>query len=216
VVAPDRTVGDHVLHHGGQAADHGVTADPGELVHGGQAADDDEVAQEAVAAEGRLLGQDHVVADLAVMPDVALDHVEAVGAHAGHAAAVDGADIHRGVFADDVAIANHQLGVFAAIGGVLRRAAQHGERIDHIVFAELGVAIDHDVRGERRPRAQPDIRANGAERADLDAVAEDGPVGDDGRGMDLGAHEVGVSTSMAANSASAATLSPTMALPWNL
>ena len=78
MVAPDRAVGDDILHDRRKAAHHGVPPHAGALVHRRQAADDDEVGDVAVPAKGRLLGQDHLVADDAVVPDVALDHVEAV------------------------------------------------------------------------------------------------------------------------------------------
>ena len=68
-----------------------------------------------------------MVADLAVVRDVHVGQQPVVVADAGDAAAVAGAAVDGDEFADQVAVADDQLGALAGELLVLRRAAERGE-----------------------------------------------------------------------------------------
>ena len=154
-----------------------------------------------------------MVAHSAVMGDVGAGVEDAIRADGGDAAAERGAGVHRDVFADLVAVADHQARALAQIGRVLRRPAETGERVDDALRTHLGDPVDDYVGEQARTRPKLHLGPNHAIGADLDAVAEYGAVSDERRWMD--AHN-GVSTTMTPKSASAATLPSTVALPLNL
>ena len=87
--------------------------------------------------------------------------------------------------------------------------------MDDAFGADLGDAIDNRMRNQLHAIAQGDLGPYDAERTDLDAGAEPGALVHDRRRMDR-RHSLGVSTTTAVNSTSAASFSPTMALPLNL
>ena len=104
---------------------------------------------------------------------------------------------------------DHEFGGLALVAQMLGRAAEHAEGVHHAVLAKRGHALDHHVRGELHPRAQRHARPDHAEGSDLHVVGQLGPGVDQGGGMDGGHAQAGVGTTMAANSAWAASLSPT-------
>ncbi len=118
------------------------------------------------------------------------------------------------MLADHIARPQHQPGRLALVPQMLGRAAKHGEGMHDGVFADLGDALDHHVRQQAHPVAQGRVRADNAIGADVHILAQTSTLVDQGGGMDRD-HQP-VSTTMAANSASAASLSPTKAWPLNL
>ncbi len=96
---------------------------------------------------------------------------------------------------------------------VLRRTAETGEGVHDAVLPDLGQPCDDDVRDQAYAAAQGDARSDGAEGSDLDVIRQPGGRVDKRGRMDQ-RHQV--STTIAANSTSAAIFSPTMAWPRNL
>ena len=99
-----------------------------------------------------------MVADDAVVRDVHVGHDPVVVADARRAAAFAGAAVQRDELADQVAIADDQLALFAAEFLVLRDRADRGELEDAVVAADARRAFDDDVRADRRAFADLDVR----------------------------------------------------------
>lgn len=62
--------------------------------------------------------------------------------------------------------------LLAAIFFVLRRAAEHGERVDFATLADFGIASDDGVRMYLDAIAKGDIGADDRKGANLDAAAQ--------------------------------------------
>src|SRR6185437_6085865 len=201
--------------HAGGAADEGVAADAAALLDRGEPAHDHVVAEPHVAAQRGAIGQGDVVADLAVVSDVRADIEGAVVANRGDSAAEGGPAVHGHLLADQVAFADDQLAAVALlVAGVLRRRAEHCERPHLAALTDLGLALDHHVRAQGDAGRQLHVRAHGAIGADFRVGGDFRARRDQRRRVD--AHAGGTSINMAANSASAATLSPTSPRPLNL
>lgn len=92
----------------------------------------------------------------------------------------------RAAFAEDVVVADVQVGRFALDDRmVLGRLAERRERVDHVVPPERRMPVDVAVTDQARTGADPDVRTDKAERTDFDAVVELGAVGNDGGGMNF-------------------------------
>ena len=91
-----------------------------------------------------LLAMIDAVADAVVVGHVHVRHQEAVGAHHGGPAglrrAVDGHAL-----ADHVAVADHERGLLALEGQVLRLAAEDGALVHAVAGAQRGEPLDHGV-----------------------------------------------------------------------
>ena len=159
-------------------------ADPAELVHDGERAEGGAVFHLHVAGERRSVGHDVVAAHLAVMGDVHVGHDPVPVAYAGHHPAALRPAVERAVLADDVAVPDLQARRLAAVLLVLRCAAQGGERMDPVAFADPGRPFDDDVRADPRPRADDDPGADHAERPHLDVGLELGATVHDGARVD--------------------------------
>src|SRR5690606_18499340 len=107
----------------------------------------------------------------------------------------------------------HRLALIAA---VLRIAADDGEGVNRRVGADVRVLLDHHMADQTHAGSQRHARPHGAERADLD------PVRQGRRGVHHGGrvdgHWAGSATvtTMAMNSASAASLPSMKVSPRNL
>jgi hypothetical protein len=154
-------------------------------VHGGEAGDDGVVLDDDVAAEGAVVGEDDVVADLAVVGDVRVAEEEVVVADDRRRVDV-GAAVNRGVFPEDVAVADEEVGRLALILQVLGLSADGGEGEELVGSPDLRRSIDDDVRLQHAVIAELDSRADDTERPDPDVVAEEGVRGNDRGGMDHG------------------------------
>ncbi len=185
-VADHRAVGNHVALHAGDAADHGMLADPHKLMHRREAAEQGKVLDHDMASQRRVVGHDHMVADDAVMGDMDAHPEKAAVAHPRHHAAALGAGIHRHVLADDVALADDKARGLAAVFQILRLMADRGEGKDARPLADRRAPGDGDMgqRARRRRRARPRGRHD-AEGADLHRSGEPRAGLDDRRGMDV-------------------------------
>ena len=146
----------HIVQHAAQSADKAVAADRRKVVHGHRAAQRGVVVDVHMPAQQRAVGHDDVVAQLAVVGDVAAGHQEILVAEPRDAVFFFAAAIDRHAFANDVAVADHDLGVAAGVADVLRLAADHDVRIDDVIVADRHVA--HDRHGVQQPRAALDPR----------------------------------------------------------
>ncbi|MNE52881.1 hypothetical protein D3C80_1475770 [compost metagenome] len=216
VVAPGRAVGDDVARHGGQTADDGALPHAAVLVHGAQAAQENLVADLSVTAQSGVVGHDDIVADHTVVTHVGAGHEQTVRSNARYARALRRAPVEAGVFTDDVVRADLQPHRLALVAIVLRVAADDGEGMDDRPRADARVLLDHDMADQLDALGQGHARADDAPGADHD------PVGDLGRGVDDGGrvdgHWAGSATvtTMAMNSASAASLPSMKVSPRNL
>ena len=133
-------------------------------------------------AQRGTIGECHPVADMAVVGDVGIGHVEAVVTDACFAAALQRATVHGDILADHVARADDQPCGLVGIAGVLRCASKCRERMDVAVRANGCVSFDNDMRTQPHVVADDGIGANHAEGADVDPVADLGG-GIDHRGL---------------------------------
>ena len=81
-----------------------------------------------------------------------------------------GGPIDRHSFADDVVIANHDLGIGAAVADVLRLAPQHGPGENSIVLSDRDAPHHGDAVDQVRAATDADLRPNDAERPDPDFI----------------------------------------------
>ncbi|MNQ75365.1 hypothetical protein D3C85_901590 [compost metagenome] len=157
-----------------------------------------------------------MVADDAVVADVSAGHEQAVRADAGHARALRRAAVEGGVLPDDVIGADLQPHRLALVAVVLRVAADDGEGMDDRPRADARVLLDDDMAD------QLDALGQGHARTDYTPGADHDPVGDLSRGVDdsgqMDGHWAGSATvtTMAMNSASAASLPSMKVSPRNL
>ena len=135
----------------GHAADHGVPADPRELVNGAEPAEEGPVPYLDMAGKCRVVRHDHMIAHLAVMGDMHADHEQPVVADPRDHAAPGGAGIHGDVLADRVVGADDKLRGFALILEVLGDLADRGERENLGAGPDGGAAVDHRVGGDAHP-----------------------------------------------------------------
>ena len=142
--------------------------------------------------------QDNIIAHVAVVSNMAGGHEHAVIAHPGHTSATGGPDMHSDVLPDLVPVANDQLGRLAIIARMVRGPAEVCKIADRAVRPDGGVALDDRMSQDVRPVADLHIVAKDAIRSDGNLRPQLCPWGDDGGRVDVHAHEVGVSTSMAA------------------
>lgn len=74
-----------VVRHAAHAADHGVVADPDELMDAGEAADNRAVFDQDMTGQGCAVAHDDPIAHGAVVGDMAVGHDEAAVADGNHA-----------------------------------------------------------------------------------------------------------------------------------
>ena len=81
--------------------------------------------------------------------------------------------MNRDELAEHVAVADDEARRLAPVLQVLRRHAERPERVQHVVVAELRVAVDDARRADPVVAAEADVGADGGVRADDRARAED-------------------------------------------
>src|SRR6185312_4234163 len=118
------------------------------------------VADLHVTGQGRIIGEHHVAADLAVVGNVHVGQHPVVVAKSGDAAAAPRAAVDGDKFADQVAVANDELGALASEFLVLWIPAKGGELGDAVVAADPRGALDHHVGADDRTLADFDFGAN--------------------------------------------------------
>src|SRR5207245_2169310 len=137
--------GGHVVVDAGIPADVRGFAEGDVVVHAHAARHDDVVLADDVAGDHGVVGDHDIVPDLGVVADVGVDHVEAVVAHAGDAAAFFGADVNGDGLAEDVGVADRQLGRLTFELLVLWGRADDRVGEEDVVLADGGAAQDGDV-----------------------------------------------------------------------
>jgi len=121
------------------------------------------------------------------------------------------AAMNRGELADGVVVANLERRGLTVKFQIRRRASDRGERKNSIALTDGSERLDDDARADHRTRADLHLGSNHRAGSDLDARIELGPLVDDRGGMDSAGYRTCSSTSIADNSASAASSSPTRA-----
>src|ERR1700678_297954 len=101
-----------------------------------------------VTRQSGAIHENRVVTDEAIVGDVSVRHDEVVAAYPGDAAALHGAAIHGRKFPEVIFVADFERDPFAFVGDVLRLAADDGERVDAIFFAETSRTLHYSVRIE--------------------------------------------------------------------
>src|SRR5690606_8598079 len=151
-------------------------------------------------------GPGPAVAARAAVADVGAGHEQVVRADARHARPLRRAPVKGAVLADQVVLADLQPHRLALVAAVLRIAADDGEGMDRRVRADARVLLDHHMADQTHAGGQGHARPDGAERADLDPGRHGRRGVDDGGRVD--GHWAGSATvtTMAMNSASAASL----------
>ncbi len=157
-------------------------------------------------ADRRLIGHDDVIAKDTIVRDARSRHEHAVIAGHGYAATFFGAGVHDDILAHQHAITDDQLRRFTLVRQMLRRTAQAGKRVDDAISADLGHAIDNDMRFQYSPVLERYLWPDNAIGPDLDPFAELRAFGNN-RGRVYRYSHLGLSTTMAANSASQTILS---------
>src|SRR5258708_15859517 len=117
--------------------------------------------------------------------------------------------MNRGELADRVVVANLEGCGLAVKFQIRGCGADHREREDSIALADDGEAFDDDARADDGAGANFYVRADHRARADFDARVEFGALVDDRGGMDSDGYGFCSWISIADNSASAASSSPT-------
>ena len=112
-----------------------------------------------------------MAADLAVVGDVRVAQKQVVRADARDGIRV-GAAVDRGVFAENIVVADFQIGGISDVFEVLGFASdgRKGEKL--VGAAEFRVALENDVRVQDTIIAEFDIRSNDAKRADTDIASQ--------------------------------------------
>ena len=82
------------------------------------------------------------------------------------------AAVDRAELAEDVAVADDELGRLAGVLQVLRRVADRGELENLVVAAERGRAIHDGMRADPGSRADPHVRADECKRPDFDTLGD--------------------------------------------
>ena len=147
----------------------------------------------------------------AIVRDVDVGHHQHLVADERAHPADFGAAMNRGELANSVVVADLERGGLAVKLQIGRRAADRGEREDSIAPADSGETFDHDAGTDHRVRPNLHVRPDHCARTDFDARVEFGPLVDVRGGMDSARYRTCSSTSIADNSASAASSSPTRA-----
>src|SRR5579884_53254 len=182
--APRQHIRRNVLGDAGHSPDHGQRADPAVLVDAADSAEVGVVFDGDVAANAHVRGDGNVAADQTVMPDMRIGHDHILVAEPGDTAFAGGA-VDGNAFADNVAIADDHITLFAFIFEILRRSAQNGARKDLAVAPDRGVLLDDHVRVQDGARADAALLADNAVRSDLRARLNLRGRIDDGRRVDL-------------------------------
>ncbi len=167
-----------------------------------------------VSGKGGGIGENGVAADLTIVGDVRISHEQIAVADARDAAALHRAAIDGDVFVKDVGVADFEFGALAFVGEVLRIAANRAKGVEHIARADTGGPAHDRVGVHDAAIAERNVVADHSERLNCYLVSEPrarrdyGPVIDHAHGWR--------STILHIRVASAASSSPTLAMPSSL
>lgn len=163
-------VGRKILGQFGHRANHGHGSNRDKLMDPAHASDDSLIFDLNVTGEGCATGDDDLVSDLAVVSNVDGGHQQVVVADAGlqsHA----GGPVDGDHFTDDVAIANHGVGLLALELEILRNSADYGTGKDLAITADGGEGFNHGVGRNGSPIADLAMIPDDGIRADFDVFA---------------------------------------------
>jgi hypothetical protein len=137
-LAVEKHVGRHILNHAGMAAHHSQPSDSAELMNGYGARDKSPILDRDVTAEQGSIGKNAVIGHHDVVAKVDAGHHVIVIAYGCNAFGLHGT-VDRGMFAEDVVIADHDPADFSRPGDMLRRTT------DHDMLAKLVVTTGGDA-----------------------------------------------------------------------
>ena len=126
-----------------------------------------------VAGESHRIRQDHMAADLAIMGDVRIAKKQIVRTDSGHGIRV-GTSMNRGVFTENIVIADFKISGIAHVFEILGFSADGGKGEKLIATAKPRVAINDDMRVEDAIVSKRDICANDTKRPDADIASQRG------------------------------------------
>ena len=148
-------------------------SDPAELMDGGRAGNDRVIIHLNVASEGHRIRQDDMIANLAVMGDMPIAKEQIMRADAGGGIRM-GATVDRGVFPENIVVANFKISGIAHILEVLCFATNGGKGEKLIPASEFRVAFNDDMRVQDTIIAELDICTNDTKRANADIASQRG------------------------------------------
>ncbi len=163
----------------GHATDHGVGADPHELVHRRQAADDRKITHHDMPSQGGVVGEDNIVSDDAIMGNMRADHEKAFSPDLRQQTAAVRTRVHGDMFANAAPLTDDEFRFFAGIFKVLRREADRGEGIDLGPRSNTCLAADNNMAAQAHAVPQHDFPAHHGVRADLYVIADFRAIFDD-------------------------------------
>lgn len=173
----------HVLCDGRAPADVGVRADTHELVHRAKRPDHSPFFHRDMARERSPVDQHGVIADDTIVPNVRVRHDERMAADASGSSAFFGSAIERDALANDIVVANRDCSLLAAVGDVLRLAANGAKREESIVGADGRWTVNGDVRDQFAVLVKVNVSTDYAIWAYVAGGMHAGTGGDDGSGM---------------------------------
>src|SRR5207248_521322 len=117
------------------AADECVLPDAAELMHGAERADRGIVSDLYVAGQCGVVRENRVRTDMAIVRDVRVGHEEVFVANRRLPATTGGAAVDGDEFAEEVVVADGQLGVLALVLEVLWRTADRSVAVKLVALA---------------------------------------------------------------------------------
>ena len=143
--AAKNDVGRHIFRESGTGLNHGAVAHTGFCVLDNAGRENHTIAYLAVAGYLRAVAKDTIVAHFGVVRNVCAFHQEIVVADNGLASGMGGS-VDDYVFADGIAIADHQFGRFARKVEVLWQCTQH-RALKHLVVIAQACAVENTHKG---------------------------------------------------------------------
>ncbi len=155
-----------ILADGRAALHEGECSDAHKLMNQAIAGDEGAVADGHVPGQQRAVGHDDVVSEHDVMSDMAVRHQKIVRADAGLLGQLV-RTMNRGMFAEDIVVANAQAGRLVLILQILRGVADHAAGVEAVVRANGRVAGQINVRPDDGALADGHRFVNNGVRSDL-------------------------------------------------
>lgn len=125
-----------------------------------------------VSRQACRIGHNNMVAEPAIMRHMHVGHQNALGSKRGHAPSLDSSPIDRDIFADDVVMADDDLGGFPFISKVLWRPSNRRKRMHFIPLPDFRPPIDNRMGEEPAPLSDHDMLPHDAERPNFHVLIE--------------------------------------------
>ena len=155
-----------------------------------------------MSRQRRTVYKQRVAANHAIVPDVRIRQKKIVVPQRSFAAAFLRSPADRYVFPENISISGNELRALPAKRIVLRIAADHTERMKHIVLTKLRRPLHDRMRVQHGAVTQFHLFANHRVRADLDAFAKLRACTQDGLRMNLARAHFAGSSALAGGSRS--------------